>query len=66
MKVGNGSGKYDYEPNKLDIDVQAILDKKEKFENDLRNLIFQEPFLVKERYNQAIEILIDIKKKYKF
>ena len=64
--VGNGSGKYDYEPNKLDIDVQAILDKKEKFENDLRNLIFQEPFLVKERYNQAIEILIDIKKKYKF
>ena len=64
--VGNGSGKYDYEPNKLDIDVQAILDKKEKFENDLRNLIFQEPFLVKERYKQAIEILIDIKKKYKF
>ena len=66
MKVGNGSGKYDYEPNKLDIDVQAILDKRKKFENDLRNLIFQEPFLVKERYNQAIEILIDIKKKYKF
>ena len=64
--VGNGSGKYDYEPNKLDTDIQAILDKRKKFENDLRNLIFQEPFLVKERYNQAIEILIDIKKKYKF
>ena len=64
--VGNGSGKYDYEPNKLDTDIQAILDKRKKFENDLRNLIFQEPFLVKERYKQAIEILIDIKKKYKF
>ena len=64
--VGNGSGKYDYEPNKLDTDIQTILDKRKKFENDLRNLIFQEPFLVKERYNQAIEILIDIKKKYKF
>ena len=64
--VGNGSGTYDYEPNKLDTDIQAILDKRKKFENDLRNLIFQEPFLVKERYNQAIEILIDIKKKYKF
>ena len=61
--VGNGSGKYDYEPNKLDTDIQAILDKRKKFENDLRNLIFQEPFLVKERYKQAIEILIDIKKK---
>ena len=64
--VGHGSGKYDYEPNKLDTDIQAILDKRKKFENDLRNLIFQEPFLVKERYKQAIEILIDIKKKYKF
>lgn len=26
--VGNGSGKYDYEPNKLDTDIQAILDKR--------------------------------------
>ena len=32
MKVGNGSGKYDYEPNKLDTDIQAILDKRKKFE----------------------------------
>lgn len=40
--IGNSSSKYDYEPHKIDADVQNKLAVKEQFKADLRDVIHRD------------------------
>ena len=56
--------KYFGKPQQFEIDMQKHAYETEQFKEELKALIASNPNKVKDRYNQAISVMLDIKQEY--
>ena len=63
-KCGAMDSKYFSNPQQFDRDVQRHAYETAQFKSDLKALIASNPNKVKDRYNQAISVMLDIKQEY--
>lgn len=63
-KVGAVDSKYFNNLEQLDIDVQAKINKTNKFKNKIRELILENPNLIEQRVQNVVSVLLEIKKEF--
>lgn len=63
-KCGAMDSKYFGKPQQFEIDMQKHAYETEQFKEELKALIASNPNKVKDRYNQAISVMLDIKQEY--
>lgn len=63
-KAGAVDSKYFNNLEQLDIDVQAKINKTNKFKNKIRELILENPNLIEQRVQNAVSVLLEIKKEF--
>lgn len=63
-KCGAMDSKYFGNPHQFDKDMQKHSLETELFKSNLRSLIIAEPEKIKDRYNQAISTMLEIKTEY--
>lgn len=63
-KCGAHDSKYFGRLEQFEIDVEAKINESVSFENELRELVLRDPNKIKQRYNEAIKVFLEIKKEY--
>ena len=63
-KCGAMDSKYFSNPQQFDKDMQKHSFETEMFKSNLKSLILAEPTKIKDRYSQAIGIMLEIKTEY--
>lgn len=63
-KRGSVDSKYFGKLNQFETDINKKIERTEKFKNDIRNLILQDPSLIEQRYNNVVSVLLEIKKEF--
>lgn len=63
-KCGAHDSKYFGDPNGLDRDVSEKVAKTEEFKSNVRKLVLEDPNKIEQRYNNIIEVLLEIKKEF--
>ena len=63
-KCGAMDSKYFSNPKQFDKDMQMHNLEEKQFKSDIKALILDNPSKVKERYNQVISIMLEIKQEY--
>lgn len=63
-KCGAMDSKYFSTPGQFEKDVEKHAYETEQFKSDLKALIASNPNKVKDRYNQAISVMLDIKQEF--
>lgn len=63
-RCGAMDSKYFSNPEQFDEDMQRHSFEAELFKSNLRSLIIAEPTKIKDRYNQAIGIMLEIKQEH--
>ena len=63
-KNGAVDSKYFGNPEQFEKDIQDKIDRSNKFKDDVRKLILEDPNLIEQRYYELIETMLEIKKEY--
>ena len=63
-KAGAVDSKYFGDMEQFEADIVKKLNESKEFKTDLRELIIKGPSKIEQRYNEAIEVLLEIKEKY--
>ncbi len=63
-KCGSVDSKYFNDSGQFEQDIQDKIDKSDKFQNDIRELILADPNLIEQRYHEAIKVLLKLKEEY--
>lgn len=63
-RCGAMDSKYFSNPKQFDKDMQIHSFEVEQFKNDIKALILDNPSKIKDRYNQAISVMLEIKQEY--
>lgn len=61
---GSIDSKYFRKSNQFDEDVARKIQATNEFQEKIRDLILENPNLIEQRYDNAIEVLLEIKEKY--
>ena len=64
-KNGSVDSKYFGNPDQFEKDIQAKIDKADKFKQDIKDLILSNPSDIEKNYHYAIEVLLEIKEEFK-
>lgn len=62
--AGSVDSKFFRDPNGFEREVQAKIDKTEEFKMKVRELLLIDPGIIEQRYNNMIEVLIEMKKEF--
>lgn len=63
-KCGSVDSKYFNNAEQFEKDIQSKIDASNKFKEDIKKLILTDPNKIQQRYHEAIEALLEIKKEY--
>lgn len=61
---GSIDSKYFRKPNQFDEDVARKIQATDEFKENIKNLMLENPSLIKHRCDNVIEVLLEIKEKY--
>ena len=65
-KHGAVDSKYFSNKDQFEKDIELKIKKTNEFKEEIRQLILKEPDKIEQRYYNAIEVLMDIKRKFLF
>ena len=63
-KCGSVDSKYFNNANQFEKDVQDKLDRTKEFKDNIRGLILDNPNLIEQRYYEALEVMLELRKEY--
>ena len=63
-KCGAMDSKYFGNPQQFDKDIERHKMETKQFKDNLRGLLLAEPAKLKDRYNQTVEVMVEIKKEF--
>lgn len=64
-KAGSVDSKYFGDLNGLDRDVNKKIKNTEEFKARLRELVLEDPNKIEQRYHNSIEVLLELKERFK-
>lgn len=64
-KCGSHDSKYFSDPFGLDRDVNEKIKNTEEFKARLRELVLEDPNKIEQRYHNSIEVLLELKERFK-